>query len=270
MVNRPSLPRSVLRTVVAVTAATAATAALTACGSVNVGTAARVGGDRITTVRLDETVADWRREFQRDPAAERIQQMAQQQASAGGGQAIPFDLDSPRRSALYQLIDYRIWDRVGRDAGITVSKGQIDAFVAKNGGRRAITSSILARDVPARHTDDVLRAELIQRELFKRAGFDVENASAQPDQAEQARRQQAIRQLVTQYVKAAKDLDIEVNPRFGAFDPQQVTIKPVSFTLSKHEEGTEGAGGSEETGGTGGTGGAEGTGESGAGAESGS
>lgn len=262
MVNRPSLPGSVLRTVVALTAATGA---LTACGSVNVGTAAKVGGDRITTVQLDDTVADWRREFQRDPQAGLVQQMAQQQAKAGGARGIPFDLDSPRRSALYQLIDYRIWDRVARDAGITVSKGQIDAFVAANGGRRAITSSILARDVPARNTDDVLRSELIQRELFKRAGFDLDKASAQPDQAAEAKRQQAVQQLLTRYVKAAKDLDVEVNPRFGAFDPRQVTIKPVSFTLSKNEAGTEGTEGTEGTGGGeggagAGTGGADGAG----------
>lgn len=256
MVNRPRLFGSVLRTAAAVTLAAGA---LTACGQVNAGTAATVGDDRITTAQLDKTVAAWRREFQRDPQAALVQQYAQQQAQQSGGQArtVPFDLDSPRRSALYQMIDNRVWEQVARDSGLTVSRGEIDAFAAANGGRQAVVSTVLAHDLPADNADDMLRSALIERKALKQAGYDVETAQAQPDAATQAKAREAVGRLQALYLKAAQALRIRVNPRFGAYDPANVTITPVSFTLSKNEPGT-GNTGTGETG--------IGTGESGTGA----
>lgn len=240
MANRTVL-RSAFRAAVATTALAGA---LTACTPVKIGTAATIGGERITTAELDDTVSDWKREFQADPQAGLIQQASQQRAqeieqqTGQSAPSIPFDLDSPRRSALYQLIEYRIWDRVAREEGITVTAGQIDTFIASNGGRRSIVSQVLARDVPERNTADVLRAELIQREFYRRAGVNVDSPTPQPGAAEQARIQQARQRVDTLYAQAAKELKIKVNPRFGAYDPAQGTLAPVSSGLSKVESGT--------------------------------
>src|SRR4051794_6809116 len=109
--------------------------ALTACQPVRPGAAATVGGQRITTSQLDSVVADWRKEFARNADAGQVQQQLQQQ-----GQQIPFDPDSPVRSALYQLVEMRVWDEVARQKGVGVTQGQIDERIARGGGGRALTA----------------------------------------------------------------------------------------------------------------------------------
>ena len=217
----------------AVTAAVGALLAgvvLGACGPVKMGTAATVGDERITTARLDSTVAKWREEFAANRQAALVQQAAEQQ-----GQRLPFDPDSPHRSALYQLIGFKIWDEVAREQGITVTQGQIDGLLGGLGGPSGVSAAVLASDIPLRHTNDVARVVLIQQMLLQRYGA-APNAQGQLDLAAQ---QRALRQRDAVYSAAAGRLDITVNPRFGGgFDARQVSLNPVSYRLSKTESGT--------------------------------
>lgn len=218
------MSRTSLKTAVG---ALAAGLVLTACGGpVKMGAAATVDDRRISTAQLDSTVAQWQEEFARTPRAAMLQQQAQQQ-----NQRIPFDPDSPKRSALHQLIDFRIWDEVARQQRVTVTQGQIDRFLAGLGGPANVAPSVLANDVPLSHTNDLVRAALIQRGLLQRYGV-------RPDpqgQIDPATQQRAIQQLEAAYTAAAKRLNISVNPRFGRFDPQRVTLNPVAYGLSKTE-----------------------------------
>jgi hypothetical protein len=212
-----------------VAGALAAVTALTACGPVKVGAAATVGDERITTARLDDTVAQWHKEFDRNSQAALVQQSAQQR-----GQNVPFDADSPHRSALYELISLRVWAEVAKEQGATVTQGQIDDLLRGAGGQSGVAPSVLAADIPLSYTNEVVRTALVQRQLLQRYGL-VPNAQGQLDPGAQ---QRAINQLTAAYSAAAQRMKITINPRFGGFDSKQVAISPVAYRLSRTESGT--------------------------------
>jgi hypothetical protein len=215
--------------VLAAAGALAAAAALTACGPVKMGAAATVGDERITTAQLDSTVAQWHKEFDKNRQAALVQQVAEQR-----GQRLPFDPDSPHRSALYQLIGFKVWDEAAKEQGVTVSQGQIDRLLGGLGGQSGVSASVLAADIPVRYTTDIARIVLIQQELLQRYGA-APNAQGQLDPAAQ---QRALQQRDAVYSAAAQKLKITVSPRFGGFDARQVALNPVSYRLSKTESGT--------------------------------
>ncbi len=206
-------------------AALAAGAALTACGPVRTGAAAIVDGDRITTAKLDSAVTAWSKELPRYPAAQQIVQQSQSQQ----GPPIPFDPSSPQRSALYQLLDFRTWDEVGRQHHITPTPGQIDAFVAGNGGWPAVDANVLALGLPTSYGQDLARTALIQRTLVQGYG------GAQ--QTDPQRQQQLISRIQNDYKQAKSRLHIDVNPRFGTID-QTASLGPVCPRLSTPDSGT--------------------------------
>jgi hypothetical protein len=210
----------------------AAGAALTACGPVRTGAAAIVAGDRISVAKLDAAVTAWGKELPKYPAA---QQIVQQSQSQGQGQQIPFDPSSPQRSALHQLLDLRAWDEVAREQGITVSRGQVDSFVAENGGWPAVDANVLAQGLPTEYAEDYARTIMIQRTLLQNYGA---GAGQTLDQQKQ---QQIIGQVVGAYVKANRELDIDVNPRYGSFDDKQMILGPVCPRLSTPDSGTGGS-----------------------------
>ncbi|MBC6459058.1 SurA N-terminal domain-containing protein [Actinomadura sp. HBU206391] len=209
----------------AAAAAVLAGVTLTACQPVKLGAAATVGDQRITVSQLESVVDDWQREFAANPDAGQLQQRLQQQ-----GQQIPFDPDSPIRSALYQLIEIRVWDQVAKDKNITVGRGQVDEMIARNGGDRVIHANLLAGSLPVRYSRDFVRSGLILQAVAQQAGATV---GAQP-QANQQQQQEALRRLQETYLSAAKTLKIKINPRYGSFDPRQGGIAPMVHTLSKN------------------------------------
>jgi hypothetical protein len=208
----------------------AAGAAMTACGPLKTGSAAIVGHDRITVAKLDSAVTEWGKELPKYPAAQQIVQQSQSQDQ--GGQPIPFDPASPQRSALHQLLDMRAWDEVARERKITISPGQVDSFVASNGGWPAVDANILAQGLPTRYGDEFARTVMTQQALIQAI-----TGGAQVDQTQQ---QQVIGQVAAAYTKANHTLGIDVNPRYGTFDERQVTLGPVCPELSSPDSGTGG------------------------------
>ncbi len=208
----------------------AAGAAMTACGTVKTGSAAIVGHDRITVAKLDSAVTEWGKELPKHPAAQQIVQQSQSQDQ--GGQQIPFDPASPQRSALHQLLDMRAWDEVARERHIAISPGQVDAFVASNGGWPAVDANILAQGLPTKYGEQFARTVMTQRALIQ--GI---TGGAQVDQS---RQQQVIGQVFAAYAKANQKLGIDVNPRYGTFDDRKVTLGPVCPGLSSPDSGTGG------------------------------
>jgi hypothetical protein len=207
----------------------AAAAALTACGGpVKMGAAAVFDDRRITVAQLDQTVSDWKKQLDKDPAALELQQ---------GGQQVPADPDSPPRSALVQLVDFRIWDELAREQHVEVTPTQIDQIIAANGGKKAVDDLTLAHGLPVSHARDVVRAFVIHSLLLQRYGA-VPNQQGQVDQQAQ---QLATQRLGVAYGQATRTLKIKINPRYGSFDPNN-GLGPVSYGLSRPDPGLNGAG----------------------------
>lgn len=204
-------------------------AALTACGPVKTGSAAVVGGDRITIAKLDAVVGRWAKELPKYPGA---QQIVQQSQAQGQGRQIPFDPSSPQRSALYQLVDMRVWDEVARRDGIRVGPGEVDTFVAQNGGAPTLDANVLAQGLPTSYDRDYARVVLLRQTLLGQYGVST-GGSADP-QAQQA----ALQRLFVSYVSAGHRLKVTINPRYGSFDFQKMALRPVCPSLSSPDSGT--------------------------------
>ena len=227
---RTSKPAAGAAPAFVVAGALVAATALTACGGpVKFGTAATVGDDRITTAQLDGTVSQWRKEFDRDRQAALVQQVAQQR-----GQQIPFDPESPHRSALFQLISLKIWEETAKEQGVSITQGQIDSLLGGLGGPSGVSASVLASDIPVRYTTNIARVVLIQEDLLRKFGL----APGGQGQLDPGVQQRALAQREAAYQAAAGRLHITVNPRFGSFDPERVILNPVTYRLSRPESGT--------------------------------
>ncbi len=211
-------------------------AALTACGPVKTGAAALVGGDRITIATLNAAVTQWSKELPKYPAAQQIVQQSQVQG-AGQGQQIPFDPSSPQRSALYQLVDMRVWDEVARKDGVNVTPGQVDAFVAQNGGTPTLDANVLAQGLPVKYDRDYARAVMLRQALLQKYG--VTNGQQPVDPQTQ---QAALKRLFASYVDAGQRLNVDINPRYGSFDLKTMALRPVCPALSSPDSGTGSSG----------------------------
>jgi hypothetical protein len=200
----------------------AAGTALAACGPLKPGAAAVIGNDRITVATLDSAVSQWQKELPRHPDAQQNIQPEQH---------VPFDASSPRRSALYELIEIRTWDEVAREKNLSVSQGQLDAFVAAHGGRGVLDGFVLAHGLPVSYDDRFVRRLVIQDVMLRRYGID-------PDQPATPQTQQQVRPLLADYAGAKKHLGITINPRFGTFDEKAMSLGPVCPRLSTPDSGT--------------------------------
>lgn len=230
MVYRPGrgpLPRLRRLLHVAVIVVAAGTA-VAACGPVRAGAAAIVGRHRITVQALDSAITQWRRELPRHPLAQQIVQQAQAQAQ-GQGASIPFDPSSPQRSALYQLVDMRVWDEVARKQGVGIGTTQVDTFVAQNGGRPTLDANVLAQGLPTSYGAQYARSLLVRQEMLRRYG-----ATAGGQQLDPAGTQR----LLGYYMGVGRSLDIQINPRYGSFDYRTMALGPVCPRLSTPDSGT--------------------------------
>ena len=181
----------------------AAGTALTACGPLKPGAAAIVGDHRITVSELDSAVTRWSKEIPSHPETQQIVAEAMQQTPP---QQIPFDPSSPQRSALIQLINIRALDEAARDQHVSVSQGQVDAFIAAAGGQEKLDAVVLAEGLPTSYGNDFARSRLIDQALSAR----------------QAR---------------VGHIDIKINPRFGSLGGQS-GFAPVCPHLSTADPAT--------------------------------
>ncbi|RFS84688.1 hypothetical protein D0T12_14215 [Actinomadura spongiicola] len=205
-----------------VAAALVATVALTGCGSSpKVGAAALVDDDRITVTTLSQTVRDWREQFRADPVANQLRANPGDPAPQLAGES-----DSDLRGALTLLINFRVAEEAAERAGVKVTGTQVDQAVALldrdanrimgrpptvRGGAESIT---LASGLPRRHTRDLARLVATQM---------------------------AVRQAGMRWAQlfrgTAGAMDIEVNPRYGGYDPREVGVGPVRYRLSSPDSG---------------------------------
>ncbi|MGC5037341.1 SurA N-terminal domain-containing protein [Streptomyces sp. DT190] len=186
------------RTALLLTAAIAAAPLLTACGNdAHPGAAAVVGGQRITVSQLEERVGEVR-------AAQRaaVQNDAQyQQAIARTG--------TLTRDTLQTMVLDRVLHRAAEDAGVTVSRKEIQEMRSgleeQAGGAEALETTWLQRyGIPPQRLEENLRLQLEAQKLAERLGTDTTRPEFWKALSE-----------------ASKDLDVDLNPRYGTWDVQK-------------------------------------------------
>ncbi|MFJ7197889.1 MULTISPECIES: SurA N-terminal domain-containing protein [unclassified Streptomyces] len=190
------------RTALTVSAALLAGAPLlTACGSeAHPGAAAVVGGDRIEVSALQSQVASVR-EAQSDSrdASQLIDKSGQLS-----------------RAKLHGMIFDRVVDRAARDAGVSVSRSEIQqmrkAAAAQTGGEAGLRTAMLQQSwVAPDQIDSVLREQVQLTKLAQALGADLQQPAGQ----------QAVGEALS---KASKALRVDVNPRYGAWDDKQTQL----------------------------------------------
>jgi peptidyl-prolyl cis-trans isomerase SurA len=211
--------------------ALAAGTALAACGPVQPGAAAIIGHDRITVSKLDSAVDRWNKELPKYPQAQQVVQNAQAQPGGNPGSIQPFDPSSPQRSALFLLIEMRAWSELAREQGISVSQGQVDAFVAKAGGRESLETVIVAQGLPTSYADDFARTAVLQQAIDGHFGVNPNGATTPQEQA-------ANQRLAIALLAAAHRLGVTVDPRYGTFNDKTMQFGPVCPQLSTPDSGT--------------------------------
>ncbi|MFF9116875.1 SurA N-terminal domain-containing protein [Streptomyces massasporeus] len=187
------------RTALVLTAAIAAAAPLlTACGNdAHPGAAAVVGGQRITVSQLDERVGEVR-------AAQRaaVQDEAQyQQAIARTG--------TLTRDTLHTMVLDRVLHRAAENAGVSVSRKEIQAMRSgleqQAGGAKALETTWLQQyGIPPQRLDENLRLQLEAQKLAEKLGTNTDRP-----------------EFWKALSDASKDLNIDLNPRYGTWDVQK-------------------------------------------------
>ncbi|EFE75117.1 hypothetical protein C6W96_13400 [Streptomyces sp. CS149] len=190
------------RTALTVLAATLVAAPLlSACGNqAHPGAAAVVGGERIEVSAVQERAAEVR-------AAQESSPQAAQLVNKSG---------QLNRAKLHGLIFGRILDRAAEDAGVTVSRKEIQemrqAGLAQQGGEEQFEAMMLQqRWVAPDQIDADMRQEVQLPKLARALGADLGTPAGQ----------EVVGEALT---KASKALDIDVNPRFGTWDDQKMQL----------------------------------------------
>ncbi|MFF5184086.1 SurA N-terminal domain-containing protein [Streptomyces sp. NPDC000345] len=188
------------RTAFLLSAAIMAAPLLTACGNdAHPGAAAVVGGQRITVAQLESRV-DEVRTAQRAAVADDAQ-YAQVVAQTG----------ALTRDILHGMVVDRVLDRAAADAGITVSRREVQQARAgleqQAGGVQGLETSWLQQyGIPPQRIDENLRLQLEAQKLATKLG----TTTSEPA-------------FWSALSGTAKTLDVDVNPRYGSWDVQKVS-----------------------------------------------
>ncbi|MFD3695596.1 SurA N-terminal domain-containing protein [Streptomyces sp. NPDC058646] len=183
------------RTALSVSAALLVAAPLlSACsGEARPGTAAVVGGERITTSALQAQVNDVR---------------AAQNRTGGAAAELIASTPNLERQKLDAILQSRVIDKMAETAGITATEKEIEderkAYVDENQGAEQFEALLLQKGAIAPgQAERFLTNQVLLTKLTAKYG---NGKLEEPARA------------------AAKALDIEVNPRYGAWDVQQIKL----------------------------------------------
>lgn len=192
---------AVARRAAAVAAAALAGLVLSGCAVTReAGAAALIEGERVSVERLQEL----------------SQELTEAGAAVDPQTNQPLDMAEVQRRTLEKLIASRILADAAAVEGVDVSQGDVDArfaeFAQIAGGEQAVEQGLAtARNVPPsyarQYVRDLLTSELLAQRLVPGADEDPEVL---------AQRQQELNDLL---IARSGELDIEVNPRYGRWDP---------------------------------------------------
>ena len=204
----------------AAVAAAGACALLAACSPVKPGAAAIVGSQRITQSNLDAQVSDLQ---------QNIAQFAPT-VQAGNG-VLP-------KLILGQMISFAVRDRTAQDLGITVSQNDIQQatdYVYKSAVNSGENFSSQDQFITLSGVPQDLKNQFGQYYAIELVFLKSKNGGKIPT-TENAAVEKAVSQFSTAECKAAKQLNIQVNPQYGqlGFDTSSgfYTVTSGSDTLS--------------------------------------
>ncbi|MEU4272070.1 SurA N-terminal domain-containing protein [Streptomyces sp. NPDC026092] len=189
------------RTALSVSAALLAAAPLLAAcgGEPHPGAAAVVGGERIEVSSLQAEVRDVR---------------TAQEASPQAAQLIQATGDLSREKLNVMIFD-RVVDKVAEDNGITATRGEIQQtrndFAKQSGGEEQLAATLLQQQgVAPDQIDSVVRRTVLMNKIAEKLGI--------------ANTPEGQKKLLGIFTAASKELDIDVNPRFGAWDDTKIQL----------------------------------------------
>jgi hypothetical protein len=188
-------------TLSAAAALLATTPLLTACGGdVHPGAAAVVDGHRISMAQLQS----------------RVEAVRDAQRAAPQGEELIRRTGRLARATLDGMIRHRVVARVADESGVHVSRSEVEQarrrYEQQAGGAKALQSALLQQQALAPSgIDDRVWLELSVQKIARVSGIDLR--SAQGNQA-----------LTAKFADASKAMDIEVNPRYGAWDSDKAGL----------------------------------------------
>ncbi|MEU9200068.1 SurA N-terminal domain-containing protein [Streptomyces sp. NPDC048332] len=174
---------------------------LAACGSqAHPGAAAVVGGDRITVATVQGQVEEVRRA---QDASKQAAQVTNQSGQLG-------------RAKLHGMILDRVLDKASADAGVTVTRAEIQQMrqqaAAQYQGEAGLRAAVLQeRWIAPDQIDAFLREQIQLTKLGQALGADPTTPAG-------------TKVLGDALTKASKALKVDVNPRFGAWNNQQIQL----------------------------------------------
>ena len=173
-------------------------AGLTACGQSNV--AATVGEATISQTTLQETV---------DLVLTERKGVDQSQLQVEIGDAL-------NRNQLQFYIYVEIYDAIAKDLGLKISTTELtttrEDLIARNGGAAQFSQALVGAQIASQNLDKYVRLVLISDKLTQAA---IATGVAEAEVNTQ------ISELIT---KKAEELKIEINPRYGTWDPKGMQI----------------------------------------------
>ncbi|MFJ2831599.1 SurA N-terminal domain-containing protein [Streptomyces sp. NPDC087263] len=191
------------RTALVLSAAIVAAAPLlTACGSeAHPGAAAVVGGQRITVAQLESRVNEVRTAQRAASTDEAQYKQAVSQTS------------SLTRDTLHTLVLDRVLDEAAKNAGVSVTRKDTQqlrtSLEQQAGGAKALESAWLQQyGVAPKRLDDSLRTEIEAQKLAAAIGADMNTTEGQTT-------------FWKAMSEASKKMDVDLNPRYGAWDVQK-------------------------------------------------
>lgn len=180
---------------------------LAGCNTSHLGAAAIVEDEPITVEQLQDTTQEYLR-------------------------VVPsFDSGEAQAQILNSLIRSEVIEEAARRAGVSVTDAEVarqrDEILAQVGGRKKLVQALAqgenAQVIPPSRIDDAVRENILVNKVVEKV-----SGGQDPNSPEVAQ------QVNKAFVDASRSLDIEVNPRYGTWNPRQATLNPlISGGLSK-------------------------------------
>jgi hypothetical protein len=195
--------------------------ALTACSSMQLGAAAIVGSQRITSSTLGTQVSELTSYYNAHKS--KVQ--------------LAFPMSQAPQQVLAWMIRFQVRDQLATDEGISVTPGEIQRAIEEisaqeeeSGSKTSLTDLAVANGLPPDLVNPALgKYEAIEIALISRLGGSGASSTAA---------QQALSNTFDHdQCVAAKSLHIRINPQYGTLDYSQLGIVPVANTLSAPEPG---------------------------------
>jgi len=208
------VPRTSMKLAAAVLAAGLAA---TACSTVRMGAAAVTSSQRISSTTLADEVNDLNTAYQADKRGIQLQ----------------YPVSQMPQEVLAWLIRFQVRDRLAEQQGITVTPAdvqqaldEISASIRQSGETATLPQVAVANGLPPDLLPQLGRYQAIETKVLNRLDGGTLPASSSAQQALE-------NQFDTSQCRAAKSLDILVNPQYGSLNYSDLSVVLTPSALSR-------------------------------------